>query len=69
MINEHVENMMNFDVDVEKLISLETIIAVEDLIDAHIKDERLVIRADQISDLRDDILQAIRVELRKYTNS
>ena len=69
MINEHVENMMNFDVDVEKLISLETIIAVEDLIDAHIRDERLVIRADQISDLRDDILQAIRVELRKYTNS
>ena len=60
---------MNFDVDVEKLISLETIIAVEDLIDAHIRDERLVIRADQISDLRDDILQAIRVELRKYTNS
>jgi hypothetical protein len=69
VINEHLENMMNFDVDVEKLISLETIIAVEDLIDAHVRDERLVIRADQISDLRDDILQAIRVELRKYTNS
>jgi polyhydroxyalkanoate synthesis regulator phasin len=60
---------MNYNVDSEKLISLETVEHIEKLIDELVDQDRLVIRYDQQVDLLDDVLEAIRVEIRKYVNS
>ena len=56
---------MNLDVCEEKLISLELTIEVENLIDELIDQNRLVIYVDDRNDLLDDVLESIRVELRK----
>jgi hypothetical protein len=65
VINEKVRNEMNLDVCEEKLISLELTIEVENLIDELIDQNRLVIYVDDRNDLLDDVLESIRVELRK----